>query len=114
MADIVHALLVTNTARRKLGARGIGLDEARQLVRNHHVVARNPHRRPPSERVKQRRLMVGFTNGGRAMTLAIERTVEPNDWLIVTGWDRRITSVGFWRDEYEEEGSLERPGPTAG
>jgi len=33
-----------------------------------------------------RRLMIGMTFGGRALTLVIESTLEPTDWLVVTGW----------------------------
>jgi hypothetical protein len=32
-------------------------------------------------------LLIGLTDGGRALTLVIERTVDPTTWLIVTGWD---------------------------
>jgi hypothetical protein len=35
----------------------------------------------------KRRLLIGRTDGGRAVTLVIERTVDPATWLIVTGWD---------------------------
>ncbi len=34
--------------------------------------------------------MVGLTDGGRYLTLVIERTLDPTDWLIVTGWDSVI------------------------
>jgi hypothetical protein len=27
------------------------------------------------------------TDGGRALALVIEQTVEPSTWLIVTGWN---------------------------
>lgn len=32
-------------------------------------------------------LFIGRTDGGRAATLVIERTVDPTTWLIITGWD---------------------------
>jgi Phage integrase family len=32
------------------------------------------------------RLLIGRTDGGRVLTLVIERTVDPTTWLIVTGW----------------------------
>ena len=40
-------------------------------------------------------LLIGHTDGGRALTLVIERTLDPTTWLIVTGWpaterERRI------------------------
>jgi hypothetical protein len=33
-----------------------------------------------------RRLLIGLTDGGRALTIVIEPTVDPTTWLIVTGW----------------------------
>jgi hypothetical protein len=66
------------------GARGISAGEAEQLARNLHHTVRNP--RAAGEPAK-RRLLIGRTDGGRALTLVIERTVEPTIWLIVTGWD---------------------------
>jgi len=30
--------------------------------------------------------MIGSTDGGRALTLVIERTIDPTTWLIATGW----------------------------
>jgi hypothetical protein len=30
--------------------------------------------------------MVGRSDGGRVLTLVIERTIEPTTWLIVTVW----------------------------
>jgi hypothetical protein len=82
MSDVVHELLATEAALDKLGARGISADEASQLPRNAHVTVRNPSRGPSEER----RLMVGTTDGGRTLTLVIERTIEPTTWMIITGW----------------------------
>jgi hypothetical protein len=31
--------------------------------------------------------MIGHTDGGRVLTLVVERTSDPTTWLIVTGWD---------------------------
>lgn len=31
--------------------------------------------------------MIGSSDGGRVLTLVVERTMEPTTWLIVTGWD---------------------------
>ena len=57
--------------------------EAEQLVRNHHATVRRPRERGyPGKRV----LLIGRTDGGRVLTLVIERTVDPTSWLIVTGW----------------------------
>jgi len=55
----------------KLGARGISSDDARQLPRNAHVVMANPRAGGESD---ARRLLVGLTDGGRAVSLVIERT----------------------------------------
>jgi hypothetical protein len=83
MPGSVVELLATEAAIDKLGARSISTDEARQVPRNAHALVRNPSEQPPGKR----RLLVGRTNGGRALTLVIERTVDPTTWLIVTGWD---------------------------
>jgi hypothetical protein len=34
--------------------------------------------------------MIGTTDGGRVLTLVIERTIEPTTWLIVTGWSATL------------------------
>lgn len=81
--DVVHQLLATDVALDKLGARGISAEEAEQLPRNRHVTARHPREGiEPGKRV----LLIGRTDGGRPLTLVIERTVEPTTWLLVTGW----------------------------
>jgi hypothetical protein len=92
VADRVHQLLATDVALDKLGARRIAAAEAEQLLGNPHVVVSNPR---GSARTGKRRLLVGRTHGGRAITLVIERTADPASWLIVTGWsstpaERRI------------------------
>lgn len=48
----------------------------------HHLNATLPNYR---HRVLKRRLLVGLTAGGRALTLVIERTIDPTTWLIITG-----------------------------
>lgn len=83
MADAIVELLMTEAAIDKLGARGITTEDARQVPRNAHVVVRNPREESPGKR----RLVVGRTDGGRALTLVIERTIDPTTWLIVTGWE---------------------------
>jgi hypothetical protein len=83
VADRVHQLLVTDVALDKLGARQIAVVDAEQLLRNPHVIVRNP--RSPADPGK-RRLLIGRTDGGRALTLVLERTADPESWLIVTGW----------------------------
>lgn len=79
----ISQLLATDVALDKLGARGISADEAQQLPRNEHVVAGNPRE---GGEVDARRLLIGLSDGGRVLTLVIERTVDPTTWLIVTGW----------------------------
>lgn len=79
---MVRELLVTERVAEKLGARGISDREGEQLLRNAHVIVRNPAAASELER----RLLVGRTDGGRVLTLVIEQTIEPTAWLIVTGW----------------------------
>lgn len=88
MGDAIAELLVTEAAVDKLGERGISVEEARQLGDNRYIILRNPgaSRRSPQQR-RARRLVVGRTDGGRTLTLVIERTVDPTSWLIVTGWE---------------------------
>ena len=83
MSDVVYELLTTEVASDKLAGRGISTADVEQVPRNEHVTVRNP--REGSE-PGRRRLLVGETNGGRVLTLVIERTVEPTTWLVVTGW----------------------------
>jgi len=89
MADTIAELLVTEAAVDKLGKRGISVEEAQQLGDNSYVILRNPgaSRRTPPRRSCARRLVVGHTDGGRALTLVVERTVDPTTWLVVTGWE---------------------------
>jgi hypothetical protein len=82
--DAVHQLLATDVALDKLGARRISAEEAEQLPRSAHVMVRNPRRgSEPGKRL----LLIGRSDGGRALTLVIERTADPTTWLIVTGWE---------------------------
>jgi hypothetical protein len=79
----ISQLLATDVALDKLSARGISAAEAQQLRRNDNVVVGNPREGGDPG---ARRLLIGLTDGGRALTLVIERTVDPTSWLIVTGW----------------------------
>ena len=83
MGGDVRELLLTEVALDKLGARDISADEAGQLARNRHAIVRHPAER---DEPGPRRLLIGETDGGRTLTLVIERTVDPTTWLIVTGW----------------------------
>ncbi|MGD0198277.1 MAG: hypothetical protein ABSC56_10290 [Solirubrobacteraceae bacterium] len=84
MADVVHELLVTESGLEKPGARGISAEDAEQIPRSLHVAVRNSH---AGGEPGTRRLLIGVTDGGRALALVIEQTVEPSTWLIVTGWN---------------------------
>jgi hypothetical protein len=84
VADVVNELLVTETALEKLGARGISGTDTEQLLRNDHVTVRNPRDETASG---TRRLLIGHTDGGRALTVVVEATLDPTTWLIVTGWE---------------------------
>lgn len=83
MPDHVAELLITEAALDKVGARSITAEEVEQLLRNAHIIVRNPRAPDPGTR----RLLIGHTNGGRCLSLVIERTVEPTTWLVITGWD---------------------------
>jgi len=94
MAEMIAQLLTTDTARVKLGGPRISTAETEQLPRNRHAIVRNPRSGGQED---ERLLLIGHTDGGRALTLVIERTVDPTSWLIVTGWtaterERRIIS----------------------
>jgi hypothetical protein len=83
MALRVFHLAASDAVRMKLGARGISVVEARELLHNRHKVGPNP-RGPRGEGGRQ--TLIGQTDGGRVLTLIIEPTVDPNSWEIVTGW----------------------------
>lgn len=87
VTDVVRELIVIKVAAEKLGARGISNHEVEQIIDNRFVIALNPRRnRRSANTLHVRRLLTGLTNGGRALTLVVERTVEPTTWLVVTGW----------------------------
>jgi hypothetical protein len=83
----VHELVATRAAVDKLGARGISAKEAEQLPRNRHVTTTNPS---PTPTDAERHILIGRTDGGRRVTLVIERTHDPSIWLIITGWPTTI------------------------
>lgn len=94
MAETIAQLLATDAARVKLGARDISTAEAEQLPCNRHATMRNPR---AGGQEGDRLLLIGRTDGGRVLTLVLERTIDPTSWLIVTGWEatereRRILS----------------------
>ncbi len=87
MPESVRELLVTDVALTKLGARGISREETQQLLRNRHAIVRNVRGDASRPQGADRRLVIGQTDGGRALTLVVEATIEPTTWLLVTGWD---------------------------
>lgn len=87
MPPTISNLLVTEAALDKLGARNISDDEAEQLPRNPHVTVTNVRGQRDRAQPPERRVLVGQTNGGRTLTLVIEETLDPEGWLIITGWD---------------------------
>ena len=82
MPPTVNQLLFSDAATNKLGARAISREDCRQLLANGSVLAPNPHAGQPD-----RRLLIGSTNGGRVLTVVVEPTLDPADWLVVTGWE---------------------------
>ncbi len=85
--DVIYELRATIAAVEKLAARGISVDETEEMIDNRYVIRRNTGRRRHSSRkLETRRIVTGHTNGGRALTLIVERTKDPTTWLIVTGW----------------------------
>lgn len=97
--DTIYELHVSIASIDKLAAHGISVDEAQELIDNRYAIRRNTGRRRRSRRkLDTRRIVTGHTNGGRALTLVVERTKDPTTWLIVTGWpatgpERRRISV---------------------
>jgi hypothetical protein len=83
--DMVHELVATERALDELGGRSISIEGAAQLPRNAHVIVDNPRGGG------QRRLLIGATDGGRALTLVIEQTVDLTTWVILTGWSATET-----------------------
>ena len=85
--DVVNQLLAVEVALEKLGARGISVTEAKQVLWNRHVVIKNRRGRPERRQSPARRLLIGRSDASRALTLVVEATLEPTTWLLVTGWD---------------------------
>jgi hypothetical protein len=86
--DEIRELLISETATEKLGVREISKEEATQLVDNRYVIAPNGgRRRRGARKTGSRRLMIGRSDGGRPLTLVVERTLDPTTWLVVTGWN---------------------------
>jgi len=87
MPDRIAELLLTGAAREKLGRREIAVEEVQQLLDNRYVFLRAGRARRSSGELPARRLVVGQTDGGRSLTLVVERTIDPTTWVVVTGWE---------------------------
>ena len=87
MPDDIRQLLATEAALDKLGARGISTAEAGQTLWNRHVVIKNLRGSPQRPQRDARRLLIGHTDAGRALTLVNEDTIDPTTWLLITGWE---------------------------
>jgi hypothetical protein len=87
MAKAISQIQATEAALGKLGARDISEEEAEQVLNNAYVIARNLRGRAARPQPRARRALIGRTDGGRALTLMIEETLEPTSWLIITGWN---------------------------
>lgn len=88
MPDVVRELSLTVAAIKKLGARDISKREVEQLTDNRYVIGPNRgRRRHNAHKMQTRRIVVGRTNGGRALTLVVQRTPEPTSWMVITGWN---------------------------
>jgi hypothetical protein len=87
MPDRIAELLVTEAAREKLGRREISVEEVKQLLDSWYIFMRAGRARRSSGETPARRLVVGQTDGGRSLTLVVERTIEPTTWVVVTGWE---------------------------
>lgn len=85
MPPFVNGLLFTDIATDKLGGRAISQEDCRQLLANGAVLVANPHAGQPD-----RRLLIGLTDGGRLLTVVVEPTVDPTDWLVVTAWESTV------------------------
>jgi len=60
---------------------GISVCEVNQVIGNPHLIARNPKRDDGS------RLLIGRTDGGRTVTVAVVPTEDPSAWRPVTAFD---------------------------
>lgn len=67
-----------------IGRHGITPEEIEQITGNAYVTARNA--RGPENRI----LMIGQTDGGRALTIVLEATRDDVVWRPITGWDSTL------------------------
>jgi hypothetical protein len=84
----VRLLIFNPLAEEKLAGRGISTVEANELVGNTSVTTRNPH-----PRVTGSVLLIGRTNGGRPLTLALYPTFDESVWMVASGWDSKPSEI---------------------
>jgi uncharacterized DUF497 family protein len=83
MRDAISELLVPPEVVDKLGAHGISELEVEQVRARRSLLMRDA--RAPLG--LDRRLLIGTTEGARALTLVVEPTADPTTWVVVTGWE---------------------------
>jgi uncharacterized DUF497 family protein len=92
----IHELLFDRGNRRELAGHGIAPREVREIIDlDQWVVTRQP-RYPDQVRV------IGYTRGGRCLTVAMEPTHDPAIWRPVTGWAATREEVEYWREHHPQ------------
>jgi len=66
---------------REMARHGVVSDEVDQILGNRNVVLRNPRGEAGSV------LLIGETDGGRLLTVALAPTVEPTTWRAATAFE---------------------------
>lgn len=64
-----------------------------QLLDNRYGFMRAGRARRGSGELRARRLVVGQTDGGRSLTLVVERTIDPTTRLSIGGGGAKVTLV---------------------
>jgi uncharacterized DUF497 family protein len=78
---VVAELIIDEHNRAEMARHGVIEDEVEQIVWNRNVVSQNPRGEPGS------RLLIGETNGGRLVTVALAPTDDPTTWRPATAFD---------------------------
>ena len=85
-------MVLSSRGAAKLGRRGIAPREVIQLQANGAVTKRNPRPRAPGSR-----LLIGPTDGGRLLTVVVERDqTDEAIWHIRTGWESSRAEQMFY------------------
>lgn len=86
MADVVHQLFATEKALDKLGARGISMSEAEQLLRNRHASS-GTYEATQTADSGQRVGCSSASQTANGRSPSGSETIEPTTWLLITAWD---------------------------